>query len=67
MSRPLTHSVEHCAVIMADKARARVGGIYNEGCRCGERLSAKAGGRESLATHTLGGAGEGETLREGSE
>ena len=32
--------------IIADSARAR--GIYNKGCRCGERLRAKAGGSESL-------------------
>ena len=39
-------------------------GIYRQGCRCGERLRAKAGGGESLA-HT-GGAGEGHTEGEGS-
>ncbi len=33
--------------IIADRARAW--GIYKKGCRCGERLRAKAGGGESLS------------------
>jgi hypothetical protein len=57
---------EPCLFIIADKARARPRGDTEKGCRCGERLRAKAGGRRSLA-HTrwlLVRAGEGVPNRE---